>query len=1313
MKSKKVSLILYLMVCSFSMTIVGQHSTLKPTLISIDRTKSEANKSAQDLLRNYFAPSISIAYKSVSVQSEKAKGLSHEKFVASYNSIPIEYGHYTVHKNQNAIYSISGTPLPDQALSIAPSITPEAGFDIATHHINAKTYLWEIENPDIYYTNYSKPKGELVILPPIPGVSETAHLTYKYFIYSIEPMSAAYYYVDAQSGEIIYENSIICHSNVPATGNAYFDGPVSFDAENYNGSNRLFNTVITSGGIHTVKAINGPSVTTDITSNTTVFTDDIGVQAHWAAEQTVEYFSTVHGRLSYDGNGSKITMVTNIPNYNNAYWTGTTAVFGNGDGTTYDNFASLDIVGHEIAHGVVGTSAGLIYSYESGALNESFADIFGECVEANTQGSNDWLLGEDTKIGSGQAFRSMSNPNTYSHPDTYKGTYWVTGSYDNGGVHFNSGVQNHWFYLLVNGGTGSNDWNNSYSVTGIGKAKAEAIAYRNLTVYLTPTSGYADARTGAIQSAIDLYGNGSAEEIAVTNAWHAVGVGTYYNNPNPLSCTSPNLTLMITFDDRPDLIAWNINDNVTGNFIAAKFVNDYSINQANSTINEPIQISSSGLYRLNFYDLETDGLCCTGGNGSFALMDGNTVVHSGSIFDLSDNIEFCVDVEAGPNRETNRPTVPQNVTVSNITSNSADLNWDASTDDTGLFQYFVFVNGVWQAVPTNSLSLSGLIPNTLYSIDVFAQDQLNNFSVKGQTLTFNTLISTDTAPPSSPTNLMASNITANSFDLSWDAATDNVGVDHYDVFLDGNLYTSTSNLTTALVGLSANTMYDNYVVAVDAAGNTSIASTTLSTTTSNSGPVCASGPLTLTINFDNNPNQVAWELKDKNNQTYAFSSQNDYINQLPGSTISIALPSLSDGDYAFVMYDSKGDGLCCANGNGSYQITDGTAIIVSGSNYDFSKVTQFCVNQTNGDVIDKIPPTTPVLSYSNIGSTTIDLSWTPSTDNETLFGYGFFLNGTYYGWVDYSFSSLTLPGLSPNTTYDLFIVSRDIIGNFSEKSNTITFTTTGGVTSTVIHEGYFETGWDGWIDGGNDCRRMSTQYAAEGAKSVRIRDNSGVASSMTSQDFDLTSYDSVRVEFEYYAQSMENNEDFWLLFEENNTWTNIKSYVKNVDFTSDGFYSGSVLLSASQYAFASNNSFRFQCDASGNGDKIYIDAVVITAYGTSTNFVPLDQPEYDINEFLIFGEPASLSNAPSEEIEPKEVVDIDVYPNPAQHTISLRYDDMDQLQNVALFTIQGQKIMQTSNYKNIDISQLSEGIYYLQVQLKSKEVSTLKFVKTE
>jgi len=284
-------------------------------------------------------------------------------------------------------------------------------------------------------------------------------------------------------------------------------------------------------GIFTYDMKNGVAyaLSVDFVDDNDNFTDTnarAGVSAHWAAEATYDYYLSKHGRNSFDNAAGRIISYVHYQNnFNNAFWDGARVTFGDGNGNN-EPLVTLDIVGHELTHGVTEFSANLIYVNESGALNESFSDILGEAIESFVKKIDpDWLEGAD--IG---AIRSLKDPNSFGDPDTYLGRFWVpstdtpSSSNDQGGVHSNSGVQNHWFYLLSEGGSGVNDNGDAYNVTGIGVEQAAQIAYRNLTAYLMPSSGYYDARLASLNSAIDLFGENSPQLESVKDAWFAVGV---------------------------------------------------------------------------------------------------------------------------------------------------------------------------------------------------------------------------------------------------------------------------------------------------------------------------------------------------------------------------------------------------------------------------------------------------------------------------------------------------------------------------------------------------------------------------------------------------------------------------------------------------------------------------------------------------------------------------------------------------------------------------------------------------------------------
>jgi Zn-dependent metalloprotease len=256
--------------------------------------------------------------------------------------------------------------------------------------------------------------------------------------------------------------------------------------------------------------------------------DETVNEAYDGAGATYDLYLDAYGRNSIDGRGMRLDSSVHYGSgYDNAFWNGTQMVYGDGDGRLFERFTkSLDVIGHELTHGVTAHEANLDYQDQSGALNESISDVFGSLVKQRalnqTADDADWLIGEGlfTPKVRGVALRSMKEPGTaYDDPILGKDPQpahmkdFVTTDEDDGGVHINSGIPNRAFCLaaLAMGG---------YAWEKVGK-----IWYRTLTERLRRGSDFAAAARLTRGAAAELYGSGSAEERAVQEAWRQVGVG--------------------------------------------------------------------------------------------------------------------------------------------------------------------------------------------------------------------------------------------------------------------------------------------------------------------------------------------------------------------------------------------------------------------------------------------------------------------------------------------------------------------------------------------------------------------------------------------------------------------------------------------------------------------------------------------------------------------------------------------------------------------------------------------------------------------
>jgi len=464
-----------------------------------------------------------------------------ESYNQTFKGIPVEHAIYkTITKGGN-IQMISGEYYNLNDLNINPNISADNAFQIAITATGATKYMWDVDG--------QLPKAKITICKDTR--SNTMKLVYKIDIYAIEPLSREWIYIDAKSGEIILRDAIIKHAD--GTAATRFSGVQTIQTS-YSDSTFILKDSTRGNGIQTFDMQHGKyySLSTDFSDNDNNWTaleyhndnkDDAALDAHFGMAQTYDYFKNKHNRNSFDGAGAAIKAYVHYKfNYINAFWNGEVLTFGDGGysasrNVTFEPLTSIDIVAHEFAHGLCQHTAGLVYANESGALNESLSDIWGAAVKYYTDtAKNEWLTGDELNY----YFRSLSNPNDRDHPDTYKGDYWYTGSGDGGGVHTNSGVMNHWFYLLVEGGNGVNDNGDAFSVSGIGMDRAAQIVYRMESIYLTNNSGYQDAQKFAVQAAEDIFGNTSNEVVQCIAAWEAVGVYDFASAPTNLVASATN-----------------------------------------------------------------------------------------------------------------------------------------------------------------------------------------------------------------------------------------------------------------------------------------------------------------------------------------------------------------------------------------------------------------------------------------------------------------------------------------------------------------------------------------------------------------------------------------------------------------------------------------------------------------------------------------------------------------------------------------------------------------------------------------------------
>ena len=520
-------------------------------------------------------------------------GFIHVRFDQVYDGVPVWGRDLVAHfDGSGQLYIVNGAyePTP-RDLETMPSISADVAWQQAIERLQRENRWAPVDEALAQTLGLQGAAPRLVIYP---DAEQGMRLAYEV---SIHPNLAEWYsyFVDAQSGEVLHRIARHCMLFPEAHAHDVLPNPdvrladsgasaVSSDVraaplrrgtftnasasdlngqvqnirvhQDDDGTYLLFSDLDNigafnlqaglpdNGGAVTLTANNtdlGPNANVSyVLSNDNTWSDPVSVSAHANMTVTYNYFKNTFGRRAINDENQSIFSIVHITEngqpVDNAFWNGRSVIYGDGRNAFSPLAGALDVAAHEFSHGVIQHTAGLVYELQSGALNESFSDVFGVLVERE-----DFLLGEDVVLGGRSALRNLlqpDDPSVLSPQPAHMRDFRVlpnTEEGDNGGVHVNSGIPNRAAALVID---------------ALGLDRAGAIYYRALSTYLTRSSQFGDARQSLVQAATDLYGATSAEASTVAQAFDAVGVGAGQDMSDPNENDVPPMTdglSLITF----------------------------------------------------------------------------------------------------------------------------------------------------------------------------------------------------------------------------------------------------------------------------------------------------------------------------------------------------------------------------------------------------------------------------------------------------------------------------------------------------------------------------------------------------------------------------------------------------------------------------------------------------------------------------------------------------------------------------------------------------------------------------------------------
>ncbi len=462
-------------------------------------------------------------------------GGSHVRYNRTYKGLRVLGGDFVIHNAPGGAFAGASVAQPTAiTVGTTPKLTAAQAKAAATKAFSGK--IDKISAPELI-VDASEATPRLAWETKIDGVKAD------------QTPSLLSVVVDASTGAVLDKTDKVRH--IEGSGASVYSGTVPVDTTQ---SGSTFSMVDPSHGNGRTCDLNGG------TSTCTTFTDpdnswgngatsnrqSAGVDAHFGAAKTFDYFKNVHGRNGIFGNGAGVPSRVHYGNaYVNAFWDGAQMTYGDGASNARP-LVSLDVAGHEMSHGVTEALSGLAYSGDAGGLNEATSDIFGNMVEfyaATSADPGDYDVGEKINIrGNGTPLRYMYNPNLDGSSDTC----WTSAT-PGKDPHYSSGPGNHFYFMLAEG-SGATAYGTSPvcggapAVTGIGRDKASKIWYRALDVSFTSTESYAKARVDTLAAAAFLYTQCGTEYKAVQAAWNAVTVARASTEPICSGTPSPTVS---------------------------------------------------------------------------------------------------------------------------------------------------------------------------------------------------------------------------------------------------------------------------------------------------------------------------------------------------------------------------------------------------------------------------------------------------------------------------------------------------------------------------------------------------------------------------------------------------------------------------------------------------------------------------------------------------------------------------------------------------------------------------------------------------